>query len=146
MSTGDAVVVREDDGLLWVTIDRPESHNALSQEVRSGLWDAFTRFRDDPALGVAVLTGAGDRSFCAGGDLKEMSRTGMTVPPPDFMPHLGRNIDVDKPVVAAVNGRALGGGFLLAQMADLCLAADHALLGITEARWGRGSPWANPLP
>jgi enoyl-CoA hydratase/carnithine racemase len=53
---------------------------------------------------------------------------------------------VDKPVIAAVNGAALAGGFLLAQMCDLCIAVDHAQFAITEARWGRGAPWAAPLP
>jgi len=145
VSADDAVLTRLADGLLWITINRASSHNALSREVRDGLWRAFEQVRDDPDVGVAILTGDGDRSFCAGGDLKEMSETALTVPPPDFLPHLGRNLHTDKPVIAAVNGRALGGGFLLAQMADLCIAADHAQLGVTEARWGRGFPWAAPL-
>jgi enoyl-CoA hydratase/carnithine racemase len=94
---------------------------------------------------VLVLTGAGD-AFCAGADLKEMAALAMTVPPEDMAPHLGRNLQVTKPVVAAVNGVALGGGFLLAMMCDLCVAASSARFGITEARWGRGAPWAAPLP
>lgn len=145
MSADDAVLTRLDDGLLWIRINRAASHNALSREVRDGLWKALERVRDDDEVGVAVLTGDGGTSFCAGGDLKEMSETALTVPPPDFLPHLGRNLHTDKPVIAAVNGRALGGGFLLAQMADLCIAAEHAQLGVTEARWGRGFPWAAPL-
>jgi enoyl-CoA hydratase/carnithine racemase len=95
---------------------------------------------------VLVLTGAGDAAFCAGADLKEMAALGMTVPPRDMAPQLGRNLQVTKPVIAAVNGVALGGGFLLAQMCDLCVAAASARFGITEARWGRGAPWAAPLP
>ncbi|WP_442921831.1 enoyl-CoA hydratase-related protein [Microbacterium sp. CH12i] len=57
------------------------------------------------------------------------------------MPQLNRNFSLDKPVIAAVNGVALGGGFLLAQMADLCVAADHATFAVSEAKWGRGAPW-----
>ncbi|HEU4658906.1 MAG TPA: enoyl-CoA hydratase-related protein [Capillimicrobium sp.] len=129
----------------WLTIDRPEAHNALSSAVRAGLHDGFARFAADDAP-VLVLTGSGAKSFCAGGDLKEMAATGLTVPPPDFVPHLGRTVHLDRPVIAAVNGVAYGGGFLLAQMCDLCIAADHARFAITEARWGRGAPWAAPLP
>jgi enoyl-CoA hydratase/carnithine racemase len=95
---------------------------------------------------VLILTGAGEKAFCAGADLKEMAGAEMKVPPPDFLPYLGRSVKTDKPVIAAVNGVAFAGGFLLAQMADLVIAADHAKFGITEARVGRGSPWAAPLP
>jgi enoyl-CoA hydratase/carnithine racemase len=130
----------------WVTIDRPETRNALGADVRAGLFDAAARFDRDADARVLVLTGAGDRAFCAGGDLKEMAETGLQVPPPDFLPVFGRNVEMTKPTIAAVNGVALAGGFLLAQMCDLCIAADHARFGITEARVGRGAPWAMPLP
>jgi enoyl-CoA hydratase/carnithine racemase len=133
-------------GVAWLTMNRPEAHNALSRAVRQGILDGFTRFRDDADAKVLILTGAGDKAFSAGGDLKEMAETQLQVPPPDFLPYLNRTFALDKPVIAAVNGVAFGGGFLLAQMCDLCLAADHARFGITEARWGRGAPWAAPLP
>jgi enoyl-CoA hydratase/carnithine racemase len=134
------------DQVAWLTIDRPEARNALSQAVRDGLWAGFRRFAEDDDAAVLVLTGAGEKAFCAGGDLKEMSATALRVPPPDFLPYLQRTVETDKPVIAAVNGVAFAGGFLLAQMADLVIAADHAKFGITEARVGRGSPWAAPLP
>jgi enoyl-CoA hydratase/carnithine racemase len=134
-----------EQGVAWLVIDRPEARNAINQAVGAGLWDGFRRFEADPAAKVAVLTGAGD-AFSAGADLKEMAALRMTVPPRDWAPHLGRNLQVTKPVIAAVNGVALGGGFLLAQMCDLCVAAEGARFGITEARWGRGAPWAAPLP
>jgi len=129
----------------WATIDRPEARNALNEAVRTGLFDAVARFNADDAA-VLVLTGAGDQAFCAGGDLKEMAELGLEVPPPDFMPIFGRNVTVEKPTIAAVNGVAFAGGFLLAQMCDLCVAADHARFGITEVKVGRGAPWAMPLP
>jgi enoyl-CoA hydratase/carnithine racemase len=75
-----------------------------------------------------------------------MAALGLTVPPRDMTPNLGRNIQVTKPVIAAVNGPAFGGGFLLAQMCDLCVAGASARFAVTEARWGRGAPWAAPLP
>jgi enoyl-CoA hydratase/carnithine racemase len=132
-------------GVAWLTIDRPEARNALSGGVRDGLFAGVRRFNDDEQARVLVLTGAGDRAFCAGGDLKEMASTSLTVPPLDFMPQFGRNIDVPKPTIAAVNGVAYAGGFLLAQMCDLCVAAESARFAVTEVKVGRGSPWAAPL-
>jgi enoyl-CoA hydratase/carnithine racemase len=134
------------DRVAWLTIDRPEARNALSAEVRAGLWDGVRRFTADDGAAVLVLTGAGDRAFCAGGDLREMAEGALTVPPPDFLPQFGRNVVVDKPTIAAVNGVAYAGGFLLAQQCDLVVAADTARFAVTEAKVGRGSPWAAPLP
>ena len=141
----DDVTYEVADAIAWLTIDRPEARNALSKSVRDGLWDGFKRFAADDAAAVLVLTGVGDKAFCAGGDLKEMSTTAMGVPPADFLPYLQRTVTTDKPVIAAVNGVAFAGGWLLAQMCDLCIAADHATFAITEARVGRGMPWAAPL-
>jgi len=133
-------------GVAWLTINRPEAHNALNKAVRDGLFAGFRRFNDDDDAKVLVLTGAGEKAFCAGGDLKEMADDALRVPPPDFVPQLGRNLTVDKPTIAAVNGVALAGGFLLTQTCDLAIAADHAKFAISEAKVGRGAPWAAPLP
>jgi enoyl-CoA hydratase/carnithine racemase len=140
------VTYEVEDGVAWLTIDRPEARNALNASVRSGLWEGVRRFNGDDSAGVLVLTATGDKAFCAGGDLKEMAETAMEVPPPDFVPIFGRNVDVPKPTIAAVNGVAFAGGFLLAQMCDLVVAADTAKFAITEAKVGRGTPWAAPLP
>ena len=142
---GDPVGYRLEDGVAWLVIDRPEARNAINRAVADGLWDGFRRFEADPEAAVLVLTGTGE-GFCAGADLKEMAALGLTVPPRDMTPNLGRNLQVAKPVVAAVNGAAFGGGFLLAQMCDLCVAGTSARFAVTEARWGRGAPWAAPLP
>ncbi|WP_432847149.1 enoyl-CoA hydratase/isomerase family protein [Amycolatopsis sp. CA-161197] len=133
------------NGVAWLTIDRPEARNALSEAVRKGLFDGVHRFNADEDAKVLVLTGAGDKAFCAGGDLKEMNATALTVPPPDFLPQFGRNVEVPKPTIAAVNGIAYGGGFLLAQQCDLVVAAEHARFAVSEVKIGRGSPWAAPL-
>lgn len=133
------------NGVAWLTIDRPEAYNALSKAVRAGLFDGLRQFNSDDDAKVLVLTGAGEKAFCSGGDLKEMADTALRVPPPDFLPQLGRNIDVPKPTIAAVNGIAYGGGFLLAQQCDLVLAAEHARFAVSEVKVGRGSPWAAPL-
>jgi enoyl-CoA hydratase/carnithine racemase len=133
------------EGVATIVMDRPEAKNALNRALREGLWDAFRRFVADDAARVAVLASEGD-VFSAGADLKEMAALGLKVPPPDFLPQLGRNLHTDKPVIAAVQGPAYAGGFALAQMCDLCVAADDARFAITEAKWSRGAPWAAPLP
>ena len=97
------------DSVAWLTINRPEARNALNNAVRTGLFDAVRRFNDDDAAKVLVLTGVGDKAFCAGGDLKEMAQNALKVPPKDFAPQFGRNIDVAKPTIAAVNGVAFAG-------------------------------------
>jgi enoyl-CoA hydratase/carnithine racemase len=142
----DAVSYRVDNGVAWLTIERPQARNALNAAVREGLFAGARRFNDDSGAKVLVLTGAGDKAFCAGGDLKEMADTALTVPPLDFLPQFGRNIDMAKPTIAAVNGIAWAGGFLLAQCCDLCVAAEHATFAISEVKVGRGAPWAAPLP
>jgi enoyl-CoA hydratase/carnithine racemase len=141
----DAVSYRVADGVAWLTIERPEARNALNAAVRAGLFAGVRRFNDDDDAKVLVLTGAGEKAFCAGADLKEMAEEALTVPPPDFVPQFGRNIDVAKPTIAAVNGVAWAGGFLLTQCCDLCIAADTATFAISEVKVGRGAPWAAPL-
>lgn len=132
-------------GVAWLTINRPDARNSLNTAVRDGLFDGVRTFNDDDSAKVLVLTGAGDKAFCAGGDLKEMAEAGLTIPPVDFVPQFGRNIEVAKPTIAAVNGVAFAGGFLLAQTCDLCVASRTARFAITEVKVGRGSPWAAPL-
>jgi enoyl-CoA hydratase/carnithine racemase len=133
------------NGVAWMTINVPEKRNALTEDVRRAMFAAVDDFNADDSARVLVVTGAGDRAFCAGGDLSELSRFAGQVPPDDYMPLFGRNVEVRKPTIAAVNGVALGGGFLLAQCCDLCIAADTARFGIPEARVGRAAPWAAPL-
>jgi enoyl-CoA hydratase len=133
------------DGIAVITINRPDARNALGKGVREGLFAAWARFEEDPALRVAILTGAGDKAFCAGGDLKEMSETALTVPPRGMFPIPGDTIELTKPTIAAVNGVAFAGGWLLAQSCDLCVASSNARFAVTEVRVGRGTPWAVPL-
>jgi len=141
----DAVSYQVRSGVAWLTIERPEARNALNAAVREGLFAGARRFNDDDTAKVLVLTGAGEKAFCAGGDLKEMAATALTVPPLDFVPQFGRNIEIAKPTIAAVNGIAWAGGFMLAQSCDLCVAAEGATFAITEVKVGRGAPWAAPL-
>jgi len=141
----DAILYEMQGPVAIITINRPERRNAINSEVREGLFAAWRRFEEDAAAKVAILTGAGDRAFCAGMDLKEASEMHLAVPPRGFIPILGEAIQVSKPTIAAVNGMAMAGGWLFAQMCDLCVAAEHAVFAITEAKVGRGTPWAVPL-
>lgn len=143
-STG-TVHYRVDSGIATLTIDDQLHRNALSRAIRTGLFDGLARAEADADVSVAILTGAGERAFCAGINLKEMAAEGTTVPPPNFMPIVRRTVPFSKVLIAAVNGVAFGGGFLLAQMADLVVAADHAQFGMPEAKAGRGAPWSVPL-
>jgi enoyl-CoA hydratase/carnithine racemase len=133
------------DGIAVITLNRPDARNALGKEIRAGLFAAWERFERDPALRVAILTGAGEKAFCAGGDLKEMTETQLTVPPRDMFPVPGDNIELSKPTIAAVNGVAFAGGFMISQACDLCVASTNAKFAITEVKVGRSSPWASPL-
>jgi len=130
--------------VLLVTLQRPEKRNALSKAVRAGLQNAFDDFAADPELRCAVLTGEGS-AFCAGADLAEMHEDAVAIVPTDWTNLIGSGIPMPKPVIAAVNGYALAGGFYLAQCCDLCIAAESAEFGITEVKRGRGAPWATPL-
>jgi enoyl-CoA hydratase/carnithine racemase len=140
---GPDVLYAVADGIARVTLNRPDRRNAVGTAAGRALRSALDDFTADDTARVLVVTAAGDRAFCAGADLTEMGAEG--VPPTafsDYLEPLGRT---DKPTIAAVNGAALGGGFLLAQACDLCVASDRATFGITEAKWGRGAPWALPL-
>lgn len=142
MITNDQLLYEVNDGIATITINRADARNALNSAVRSGIRTALESFNKDDKARVLIITATGNIAFSAGADLKEMSEEQLTIPPDDFIPDLA----TDKPVIAAVNGLALGGGFFLAQQADLVIAASHATFGITEARHGRGAPWAAPLP
>jgi enoyl-CoA hydratase/carnithine racemase len=140
------VSYERDGRVAWLTIDRPEARNAIDRATSQGLFEGFRRFSADPRALVLVLTGSGDSAFCAGADLRELLNDQVTVPPPDFLPQVGRNLDVAKPVIGAINGVCLGAGFMLAMNCDLLVASRSAQFGIPEVRVGRGAPWAVPLP
>ena len=142
----DAVLYElREPGVAVITINRPEQRNCLSLEVREGLFAAWARFERDDAARIAILTGSGEKAFCAGGDLKEMVEKGLKVPPRDMFPVPYENITLSKPTIAAVNGVAFAGGWMIAQACDLCVASTTAKFAITEVKVGRGSPWAAPL-
>ncbi len=122
--------------VLIVTINRPDRMNALHPPANAELARVFDDFAADPELWVAILTGAGPRAFCAGNDLRwQAEGNAITVPPTGFA-GLTSRWDLDKPVIAAVNGVAMGGGFEIALACDIILAADTASFALPEPRVG----------
>ena len=141
----DEIVYENRGQVAVVTINRPAARNAINSGVREGLAAAWQRFENDAGARVAILTGAGEKAFCAGADLKEMALKKLGRLPRNFLPTLNVNTQLSKPVIAAVNGVAYAGGWALVQMCDLVVAAETARFAITEAKVGRGMPWAVPL-
>jgi naphthoate synthase len=129
-----------DDGLAWITIDRPERMNSLRAHTVDELIESFTRAWASPEVGVICLTGSGDRAFCTGGDQKQRAETGDYGPSASGLfeiERLHRLIrDVPKPVIAAVNGYAIGGGHVLHVLCDLTIAASEAQFGQVGPRVG----------
>jgi len=129
--------ITRNGAVLEVVLDRPPA-NAIDAATSRAMGECFAEFRDDPELRVAIITGAGEKLFSAGWDLKEAAE-GM---PPDSDCSVGgfgglqQLPNLNKPVISAVNGMAVGGGFELALSADLIIAAEHARFSLPEARAG----------
>jgi len=126
-------------GIAVITINRPEKRNALDAEHYQALSEAWTRVRDDDAIRVAVVTGAGDKVFSAGADLK--SWIGRKVQMSEIWQTqkgmlLNRGLEIWKPVIAAINGHCLAGGMTLMLATDLRVTAEHATFALSEVKRG----------
>jgi enoyl-CoA hydratase len=144
------LIYEKHDGIATITLNRPERRNAFSPESIIRLAEAWIDYRDDDSLRVAILTGAGDRAFCAGGDLGSLLPLFTGAKPPEDewgerlmadLPHymstaLLRPFELYKPIVAAINGFALAGGSELLQATDIRIASTHASFGLTETQRG----------
>jgi enoyl-CoA hydratase/carnithine racemase len=123
-------------GICTITLNRAEKMNAITPAMHTALNDAFDCFAADPALQVCVVTGAGERAFCAGSDLSGFSADESRPYPAKGYAGLAQRFDLDKPVIAAVNGLCLGGGFELALACDMIIASDKAVFGLPEPKVG----------
>jgi enoyl-CoA hydratase/carnithine racemase len=130
---------RKEGNLALFTINRPEVLNALSLETLRELSDDLADFRDDPRLSVGIITGAGDKSFCTGMDLK--STIGLSTASLFGEGTFVRGLDVWKPLIAAINGYAFGGGFEIALACDIRIASENASFGLTEVTVGLMPGW-----
>ena len=130
-------LAERDGHLLIITINRPEVMNALHPPGNAALSKVFDEFESDPDLWVAIITGAGDRAFSAGNDLKYQASGGdMSGQPKSGFAGLTARYDLVKPVIAAVNGVAMGGGFEIALACDIIVAAENAVFALPEPRVG----------
>lgn len=128
------------DGIAEITLNRPEALNAIDADMRAGLQEAWRRVKSDDEVRVAIVTGAGGRAFCAGADLKR------TFPPSEGFAeltfgsspsgHLLAEMTMDKPIVCAINGYAIGGGLEMALACDIRIASTNAELGLAEVKHG----------
>jgi enoyl-CoA hydratase/carnithine racemase len=146
----ETVLYQQDGEVVTLTLNRPDALNSINRQLRRELDEAIMQFDQDPGARVAILTGAG-RAFCAGRDLKERATDNAS----GVQARASASMSQDrpymwsqtwKPLIAAINGYALAGGWSIAQMCDLRLAAEDAMLGITEAQWSLLPPFATTLP
>jgi enoyl-CoA hydratase/carnithine racemase len=133
------LVDRRPDGIVWVTLNRPEAHNALSRQVNLDLADLAHDLGKDAAVRAVLITGAGEQAFCAGADLKERKGVSADQTGP-YVDAISRAINgwgaMPRPTIAVVNGYAFGGGMELALACDFRIASWRAQFGLTEVRLG----------
>ena len=135
------VIYEKNEGIAYITLNRPEAMNAMNSEMWDAMVGCWETVRDDPDIRVAIVSGAGEKSFSAGQDLKELSEW-MKIPDderpilpiPELTPM--RGLQVWKPFIAAINGVCIGGGLELAMACDIRIASDNAVLGLAEVKHG----------
>ena len=136
MTPSSPLLVSRQGGIVSLQFNRPEAMNALIPQANSELEAVFDAFAADPDQWVAIVTGAGDRAFCAGLDLKATAAGEDVRLPPTGFGALTSRFDLTKPVIAAVNGIAMGGGFEIALACDLVVASEKASFALSEPTFG----------
>jgi len=133
---GEFILTAADGGVFTVTLNRPDKLNAITPDMHAALAEAFDRFAANDALQVCVVRGAGERAFCAGSDLTAFKAEGGSPYPRTGYAGLAQRYDLAKPVIAAVQGVCLGGGFELALSCDMIIASENAVFGLPEPKVG----------
>jgi methylglutaconyl-CoA hydratase len=139
MTDSESVILERRGQALWITINRPDKRNAINGDVIAGIVRGYRAAHEDSDVRVIVLTGAGEKAFCAGADLQNTSgafAADFSRPNVDYADLLRLSQDATKPAVARVNGVCMAGGMGLLCMTDMALAADHAIFGLPEVKVG----------
>lgn len=134
--TESNVVAHRENGILTITLNRPDAMNALVIDMHHSLHKLFDDFARDDNLHIAIITGAGERAFCAGSDLVQKAPLTVQQMPDSGYGGLLQRFDLDKPVIAAINGHAIGGGMEIVLACDLAIAVDSAKFGLPEPKVG----------
>jgi enoyl-CoA hydratase/carnithine racemase len=137
--TDDSVLIEQRGPALWITINRPDKRNAINASVVAGITGGYRQAHENADVRVIVLTGAGDKAFCAGADLQSTGAAfafDFAKPNVDYADLLRLSQNATKPSIARVNGTCMAGGMGLLCMTDMAVAADHALFGLPEVKVG----------
>lgn len=139
----DEVLYEKKGHVVIITLNRPEAMNAFNPAQIQQFSEASIKFKDDPDAWVAIVTGSGNKAFSSGFDLKTMDASGDRLPSPgdDAPPLIQRGLDVFKPVIAAINGVAMGGGLEVVLACDIRIAAEHVKLAVPEVKWNLIPGW-----
>jgi enoyl-CoA hydratase/carnithine racemase len=139
MSAFEVIIYEKQDGVAYITLNRPKALNAYSVKMRDELYEALGAIKDDPEVRVVILKGAGEKAFCAGADLTEF----LTAPAPVFARQARferdiwwRFLSIEQPIIAALHGYVLGSGIEMALCCDIRLASDDAQFGLPEPGLG----------
>jgi methylglutaconyl-CoA hydratase len=139
MTDNTTVLVEKRGSALWITINRPEKRNAINADVIAGISRGYRAAHEDADVRVIVLTGAGDKAFCAGADLQDTGgafAADFSRPNVDFADLLRLSQNATKPAIARVNGVCMAGGMGLLCMTDMAIASDHVIFGLPEVKVG----------
>src|SRR4051794_9732421 len=139
MTNDNSVILEKRDQAFWITINRPDKRNAINGDVIAGIAQGYRDAHDDSGVRAIVLTGAGDKAFCAGADLQNSGAAfaaDFSKPNVEYADLLRLSQNATKPAIARVNGVCMAGGMGLLCMTDMAVAADHVVFGLPEVKVG----------